>query len=199
MTAGPGIVPRSQRPRAGSRACAVLTALAVVVVGCEGRDAMRQQPRVDPLGVSAFFADGAGSRPLPAGTVPRGGPVREYLPAAQVLADRPKLSVELLARGQGRFNIFCSPCHGRDGYGQGMVVQRGFPQAASYHTDDLRSVSDEHVFTVMTDGYRNMPAYGALIPVEDRWAIVAYVRALQLSQNARVEDVPVAEQRLLVE
>ena len=102
-----------------------------------------------------------------------------------------------LLRGQQRFNIYCSPCHGRTGYGDGMVVQRGFKAPPSYHIDRLRNQPSGYYFDVITNGYGTMVSYASRIPVDDRWAIVAYVRALQLSQNATVEDVPEAERAKL--
>ncbi len=151
---------------------------------------MHRQPRFEAMDASAFFDDGAATRPLVPGTVPRSGPIETYAALGDVASPRPPLTVALLERGQQRFNIYCSVCHGRGGYGNGIVVRRGFPQAASYHTEALRAVDDAHIFAVITAGHKNMPAYGPLIRPNDRWAIVAYVRALQLSQNARIEDVP---------
>jgi mono/diheme cytochrome c family protein len=97
----------------------------------------------------------------------------------------------LLLRGQQRFDIFCSMCHGRDGYGQGMVAQRGFPAPPSFHASDIRAKTDEHYFQVISRGLGKMPPYGRMVGADDTWAIVAYVRALQLSQNATPDDVPV--------
>jgi mono/diheme cytochrome c family protein len=99
--------------------------------------------------------------------------------------------MELLKRGQERFNIFCSPCHGRLGDGKGIVVERGYSPPPTFHSDRVRSFPDGHIFDVITNGIRNMPPYGPQIPASDRWAIVAYFRALQRSQNATVNDIPV--------
>jgi len=175
-------------PMVGAIVCACLMA------GCNNRADMVDQPRVEADEPSPFFEDGASARPYVAGTVPRTDdpmqPVFSKTPPPQ-----PPLSTALLARGQERFDIYCSMCHGRDGYGHGMVVQRGFPQAASYHTDRLRSVSDRHIYDVITNGYKNMPAYGFKVPPKDRWAIIAYVRALQLSQHARLADLPAQDRQ----
>ncbi|MDW8167442.1 MAG: cytochrome c [Acidobacteriota bacterium] len=105
----------------------------------------------------------------------------------------------ILERGRERYDIFCAPCHGRDGYGEGMIVQRGFRQPSSFHTDRLRQAPVGYFFDVITNGFGTMYSYASRIPPEDRWAIVAYIRALQLSQNARLQDVPPAERRRLTE
>ena len=105
-----------------------------------------------------------------------------------------RIDDRVMARGQERFNIYCSPCHGRTGFGDGMVVRRGYRRPPSYHDDRLRNVPIGHLFDVISNGFGAMPDYAAQINVEDRWAIVAYVRALQLSEHATVADVP-ADQR----
>ena len=97
---------------------------------------------------------------------------------------------EVIERGQERFNIYCSPCHGRLGNGDGMIVRRGFRHPPSYHIDRLRSRPNGYIYDVITNGFGAMPDYAAQIAPRDRWAIVAYIRALQLSQNATVNDVP---------
>ncbi|MBZ0112847.1 MAG: cytochrome c [Thermoanaerobaculia bacterium] len=152
---------------------------------------MHDQPRYEPLELSAFFANGMASRPPIEGTIAR-GQLREdnalylgkdandaFLTALPMPVDRP-----LLERGQQRFDIFCSPCHGRLGDGQGMVVQRGFKKPPSYHTDPLLSQPVGYYYDVMTNGFGVMSSYASQISVEDRWAIAAYIRALQLSQAA---------------
>jgi mono/diheme cytochrome c family protein len=95
-----------------------------------------------------------------------------------------------LQRGQERYNVYCAPCHGRTGEGNGMVVQRGYRQAASFHVDRLRTSPPGYFFDVITNGFGVMPDYRAQIPAEDRWKITAYIRALQISHNATVDDVP---------
>lgn len=165
------------------------TALAVALAaGCNNRADMVDQPRVNAYEPSEVFLDGASARPYVPGTVPRTEDPEQPLFVASP-PPQPPMSMELLRRGQERFDIFCSMCHGRDGYGNGMVVQRGFPQAASYHTDRLRAVPDQHIYDVVTNGYKNMPSYGFKVPPRDRWAIIAYVRALQLSQHARFDEL----------
>jgi hypothetical protein len=157
---------------------------------------MRDQPRVDPLEASDFYDDGLASRPPVPGAVPRGrlddnlhfttGRIGTHLADTLPIP----LTRELIERGQGRFNIFCAPCHGRVGDGQGMVVRRGFKQPPSFHVDRLRDAPTGYFFDVMTNGFGTMPSYAAQIPPSDRWAIAAYVRALQLSQNATIDAVP---------
>lgn len=158
---------------------------------------MANQPRYDPLEASDFFADGMSARPRVAGTVARGdisdnpffdtgkinGQVADGFPFA--------VTSDVVDRGQERFNIYCSECHGRVGDGNGMIPSRGFRRPPSYHTETLRKRPTGHFFDVMTNGFGAMPPYGTMIPPRDRWAIVAYIRALQLSQNATVNDVPV--------
>jgi len=106
------------------------------------------------------------------------------------------MTAEFIARGQQRFNIFCSPCHGRLGDGNGMIVQRGYKRPMSYHQARLRNMPDGYFFDVMSRGFGQMPSYASQVPVADRWAIVAYVRALQLSQNARLAELPAEVQRV---
>jgi mono/diheme cytochrome c family protein len=181
-----------------------LRALVLVLVplgagGC--RQQMAEQPRHDPLEASAFFRDGRAARPLVPGTVPRGH-LREdeHLYTGKVggkLVESFPFPVtkEILERGRERFNIYCSPCHDQLGTGEGMIVRRGFRQPPSYHTDRLRELPVGHFFDVMTNGFGAMPSYAVQIPVEDRWAIVAYIRALQLSQNAKLAELPAADRQ----
>ncbi len=172
------------------------------VVGCQQQ--MADQPRYKPLAKSTFFADERSARPLVPGTLARGGRNADGAFSTGKVGNQPvvtlplPLTQALLERGQERFNIFCAPCHDRVGGGQGMVVRRGFRAPPSYHTDRLRAAPVGHFFDVITNGFGAMPDYAAQIPPPDRWAIVAYIRALQLSQHATVEDVPPPErQRLL--
>lgn len=164
------------------------------------RQDMQDQPKFIPLRPSSFFADGRSARPLIEGTVARG-----YLRADQRFyagkdGDDPtgafplEVTPAVLARGQERFNIYCSPCHGRIGNGLGMIVRRGLRRPPSFHIDRLRQAPVGYFFDVITNGFGAMPDYAAQIAPADRWAIIAYVRALQLSQNAKLEDVP-AERR----
>jgi mono/diheme cytochrome c family protein len=151
---------------------------------------MHDQPKYRPLRPSAFFPDGRASRPRIEDSVARG----ELAATAE-----PPLSAALLARGRERYDIFCSPCHDRVGNGGGMIVERGFRRPPSFHIDRLRDAPDSHFFAAITDGFGVMPSYGPQIPPADRWAIVAYVRALQLSQHAELTDVPEAERGRLLE
>lgn len=165
-------------------------ALAVAVflladAGCE-RDPMRDQPKYETFEAAPFFADGTSARPRIPGVVTIG----DALPGGM---SKPAFDMPLLRRGQERFNIFCSPCHGRDGMGRGMIVQRGYPQAASLHEERLRQLPDEHLYAVIEKGIGKMPPYGASVEDRDRWAIVAYIRALQRTQHATRPDVPDAE------
>jgi len=160
---------------------------------------MQNQPKMRPLRASAFFADGSSARPLVEDTVARGqlrrGRVLLHGQGGQPAGRRVSVPVtqETLDRGQQRFDIFCTPCHGRTGDGDGMVVRRGYRPPPSWHSDRLRAMPVGYFFDVMTNGFGAMPDYRAQIPVADRWAIVAYIRALQLSRHATIDDVPPAE------
>jgi mono/diheme cytochrome c family protein len=161
---------------------------------------MHDQPKYVPLRGSGFFADGRSARPLVEGTVARGQLDDDTLfqtgKTDGVLAAQFPFPVtaDMLARGRERYDIFCSPCHDRTGRGNGMVVRRGYRQPPSYHIDRLRQVPPGHFFDVITNGIGAMPDHRAQVPVADRWAIAAYIRALQLSQNGTLSDVP-PEQR----
>jgi mono/diheme cytochrome c family protein len=168
--------------------------LCVVLAGC--RQDMHDAPSYDPLQESTFFADGRASRVLVANTVAR-GQLREdehFFTGkinGQLATEFPMpVTPEVMARGQERFNVFCSPCHGRTGEGNGMIVQRGFRQPPSYHEDRLVEAPAGHFFDVMTSGFGAMQDYSAQVPVSDRWAIAAYIRALQFSRRATMTDVP---------
>jgi len=158
---------------------------------------MHDAPRYEPLEASSFFTDGSSERMLVANTVSR-NPLQdddELLYTGKingVIANEFPMPVtaDVLARGQERYNIFCSPCHGRTGQGDGIVVQRGMRRPPSFMEDRLRNAAAGYFFDVMTHGFGAMQDYAAQIPVEDRWAIVAYERALQFSQHATVNDVP---------
>ena len=157
---------------------------------------MHDQPRYQPQSESDFFSDGLSSRPLVEGTVAR-GQLRDdaHLYTGKLddsFVDSFPFPVEraTLERGRERYDIFCSPCHGLSGQGDGMVVRRGFRRSSSFHTDRLRGEPVGYFFDAITNGFGAMPEYRAQIPVRDRWAIIAYVRALQLSQYARYADIP---------
>ncbi len=166
-------------------------------MGCSAcRQDMHNQPKYRGLRASAFFADGSSARPLVEGTVARGTLQEDE---AFFTGKIDKIDVkelpfaideQVLSRGQERFNIYCSPCHDRTGSGNGMVVQRGYRQPPSFHIDRLRQADAGHFFDVMTNGFGAMPDYKVQIAPRDRWAIVAYIRALQLSQHAAASDVP---------
>ena len=177
-----------------SRLLAVLTAAAAL--GC--RQDMFNQPKLRPLQASEFFPDGRASRPLVEDTVARGtlggGELFDTGRIGGVEADRFPfpITAAVLDRGQQRFEIFCSPCHGRTGDGNGMIVRRGFKAPPSFHSDRLRAAPAGHFFGVMTQGFGVMYDYRSRIPREDRWAIAAYIRALQLSQHATAADLDAA-------
>ncbi len=179
----------------------VLVCLLVAFAGCTD---MWDQPKYKPMRASKFFADGS-SRPLVEGTVARGyARTDELMYTGKVngrLADSFPFSVtqEILQRGQDRFNIFCSPCHGRLGNGDGMIVRRGFPRPNSFHADSVRSLPAGFYFDVITNGFGRMYSYAPSVAPEDRWAIVAYIRALQLSQHASVADLDPAERKQVPE
>ncbi|HWR83687.1 MAG TPA: cytochrome c [Candidatus Deferrimicrobium sp.] len=158
---------------------------------------MDHQPKYKALEKSNFFADGAAMRTPVAGTVAQGQlreDARFYFgkdSAGQQVVKAPiEITPGLLQRGQARFNIYCSPCHGRVGDGQGILAKRGFLPPPTFHSDRIRQMPDGEVFDVITSGVRNMPAYRHQIPVADRWAIITYLRALQRSQHATITDVP---------
>jgi mono/diheme cytochrome c family protein len=156
---------------------------------------MAEQPRYDPLDPSTVFADGRSARPPVEGTVARGhAQLDEHHDAGTVAGVAAEtlpvpLTQQLLGRGQQRYNIYCSPCHDRLGNGQGMIVRRGFSPPPSLHIERLRQAPVGHFFAVMTHGFGTMPPYSTQVPAHDRWAIAAYIRALQLSQFARLSDL----------
>lgn len=151
--------------------------VAALLSAC-GKLDMAEQNKAKTHSPSALFADGKTDQSPPDGTVARGDLANEAL-----LQNRPQLTTALLQRGQDRYQIFCAPCHGRDGYGTGTIVHRGFPQPPSYHIERLRAAPDAHFLDVIENGYGAMYSYAARVPLADRWAIVAYIRALQMSQN----------------
>lgn len=187
-----------------SRLSQALGLLALAALGGCRQD-MHDQQRLEAYEVSAFFQDGRAMRPRVPGTVARG---EQFEDAAfltgkrdgELLVESPvPFDAELLERGRQRFGIFCTPCHDRLGYGDGMIVQRGMKRPASFHIERLREAPDGYYFDVITHGFGAMYDYADRIPPRDRWAIVAYVRALQLSQNAVLQDVPGEERSRLAE
>ncbi|HMP90733.1 MAG TPA: cytochrome c [Kiritimatiellia bacterium] len=182
--------------RSIGRKIAPVLLLLVAGSGCELRQAMYDQPKLRPLQASEFFENGMASRPLVEGAVARG-----------LLQDDPhmydgmvdgafvdsfpfEVDIEVVKRGQQRYNIFCAPCHDQAGTGNGMIVQRGFKQPSSFHDQRLLDSPEGYYYTVIKNGFGVMSDYAAQIPPKDRWAIVAYIRALQLGQRASLDDVP---------
>jgi hypothetical protein len=179
-------------------------ALAVVVVAAFGcRLDMHDQPKYEAMEPSALFEDGRASREPVKGTIARGrlrDDRQDYYTGKDANGDDLRtlprgLNVDaaLLVRGQTRYNVFCSPCHGYNGYANGMVVQRGFQPPPSFHTSRLREAGIGHFYDVISNGYGAMYSYGASVPPDDRWAIAVYIRALQLSQFVSVSDLSEAE------
>jgi len=191
--------PALKNPLAGLLALVrpgLFTALLLAAFLTSCRRDMQDQPKYKPLAASRFFSDGKSARQLVEGTAP-------FQPEGHAIsptADESKattlpfaLTPQALDRGQERFDIYCAPCHGRLGYGDGMVVQRGFLAPPSYHTDRLRHAPVGHFYYVITDGFGAMPSYADKVAPRDRWAIAAYIRALQLSQHATLNDAPPEE------
>jgi len=164
----------------------------LTVCGCGSlRQDMANQPRQNPLSPASFFQDGRAARPIIDNTVIRGSVDDDalFIPKDSNAFPLP-VTAELLARGQDRYKIFCSPCHGLQGDGQGMVTMRGMKHPPSYHQDRVRNEPNGYFFDVITNGFGAMNGYSAQLTPHDRWAIVAYVRALQLSRNAHVAELP---------
>ena len=184
---------------------------ALASVGCSEQD-MVTQPKYKPLQPSTFFANGQSARPFEPGTIARGqlrihpafdtgevdGKLVSHIPLKGFDPGEtldPSFAIEArrgaLERGRERYNIFCAPCHAKTGDGNGMIVQRGFSRPPSFHIDRLRQAPAGHYFHAITHGFGAMSSYASRIPPADRWAIVAYIRALQLSQNApTLADLP---------
>jgi len=171
----------------------ILIAVVLCLPGCQQE--MARQPNSRPLEASTYFPDGRSARPLVAGTVSRDA----TLSSAKEFPF--SITLEVLRRGQERFNIYCAVCHDRVGNGHGMIVERGFTQPPSFHTDlsrgyklkgkdlKLTDAPVDYYFEVITHGFGAMPDYAGQIPSDDRWAIIAYIRALQLSQDATLDDI----------
>lgn len=167
------------------------------------RQGMYDEPKFLPLQENGMYPDRQASRPLPPGTVAQGSGAESagFLTGRNrsVLVDKVPLPITraLLERGHERFNIFCAPCHDQLGYGNGMIAMRGFRNPPSYHLPRLVNAPDGYLFEVATQGYGTMYAYADRVAPEDRWAIVAYIRALELSQHATAADAPPAERAKL--
>jgi mono/diheme cytochrome c family protein len=161
----------------------------LVLAGCGV--SMRKQPKYPTYAPSDIWSDGASARPLPDGVAAQSKAGRLSIEASPPAADD-----ALLARGQQRFDISCAPCHGLAGDGDGVIVAHGFPKPPSFHIDRLLAAPATHFYDVMSRGYGIMFSYAARIEPRDRWAIVAYVRALQESRHANVADIPEAREKL---
>lgn len=184
-----------------SKAPVVLAGVLLVlfVAGCNQNmtfQMMGTQPKYLPLAPSDLFQDGQSARQLVPDTVARGHTQDDSalftgkLNGADVTTFPYPITKDIMLRGQERFNIYCAPCHGQTGIGNGIIVQRGFTAPPTLHQDRLRTAPVGHFFDVITNGFGAMSSYADQIPVNDRWAIIAYIRALQLSQNATINDVP---------
>ena len=181
------------------RAAVIVTAL-VGLAAC--REDMQNQPKYKPIRPSSFFADGRTSRPVVEGTIARGqldlDPAHTTGKSGKQYAANPLPRTEVTYRhGRERYDIYCSPCHDRVGTGHGMIVERGYKQPPTFHQERLREVADGYFFEVMTQGFGAMPSHAQQIPVDDRWAIAAWMRVLQRSQYASVADVPAADRAKL--
>jgi mono/diheme cytochrome c family protein len=164
------------------RTAPLLLLAAISLAACEQN--MDVQPKYSEYSNAPAFR-GSVLRAPPAGAVARDDPDR-----AQAVTQKPAVTAALLERGRERFGIFCTPCHGAGGDGNGIIVQRGMPRPTSYHDERLRGADDQHFFDVISNGYGAMYSYASRVPPQDRWAIVAYIRALQLSRHASMDDVP---------
>ncbi|MGH7767147.1 MAG: c-type cytochrome [Candidatus Binatia bacterium] len=177
--------------------------LPIFLAACQQQ--MADQPRYDPLQKSDFFGDDRSARPLVEGAVARGRLDADEHFYTGKIGGRPAiefpfaLTREILARGRERYDIFCAPCHDRLGNGRGMIVRRGYRAPPSYHSDRLREAPVGHFFDVATRGLGAMPDYAEQITPGDRWAIAAYIRALQLSQRGSIAELPEEERRRLSE
>jgi mono/diheme cytochrome c family protein len=167
----------------------LILAAALLTSGCDV--SMTKQPRYDTYAPAGQWSDGSSARALPAHVVAQGDLDRDA-----DASHPPAASPALLSRGRERFDIFCSPCHGLAGDGDGMIVAHGFPRPPSYHDQRLISAPAQHLYDVISNGYGVMYSYAARIEPRDRWAIVAYIRALQLSRRATLAQVPDAKEKL---
>jgi hypothetical protein len=193
--------PRGAGLRAGGYSWLLALTAALLLGGC--RQDMHNQPKFIPMRESGFYADARSARPIVEGTVARGQLNDDDLlftgkVDGQDTAEFPfPVTAEVMARGRERYDIFCSPCHDRTGAGEGMVVKRGYRQPPSFHIDRLRQVPVGHFFDVVTNGFGAMPDHRAQVPVRDRWAIAAYIRALQASGHSTLDAVPPEERNRL--
>jgi mono/diheme cytochrome c family protein len=171
------------------RRAATIIALALLLAGCDL--SMTRQRKLKTYSPAQLWSDGTSARPLPAHTVAQGDVAR-----AAAEKSPPPVDDALLARGRARFDVYCAPCHGLAGDGDGIIVAHGFPRPPSYHIDRLAAAPAQHFVDVITRGYGVMYAYADRVDPHDRWAIAAYIRALQLSRRATVAQVPDAGTKL---
>ena len=198
-------IEKSARRSSQGRAVRLMGAAALVLSLSACRQDMHDQPNYQPLEESDFFGDSQASRTFVPGTVAQGRLHDDTLlytgkvDGANALLFPFPVDAAVMARGQERFNVYCAPCHGQTGMGDGMIVRRGYRRPPALSEDRLREAPVGHFFDVISNGFGAMPDYASQVKVEDRWAIVAYVRALQLSAHATVEDVPAASRGRLDE
>jgi mono/diheme cytochrome c family protein len=176
------------------KVCLLIFGVSLTTAACA--QYMARQPYYRPLEPSASFANGTSAQEPPPGTVAQGQLQDDALlfrgqENGNLAAEFPfPVTRDVLDRGRERYTIYCVPCHGEAGTGNGLVVRRGFTRPPSFHTDQLRNAPVGHFFDVITNGFGAMPSYASQVPARDRWAIIAYIRALQLSQHATLDDVP---------
>ena len=171
----------------------IVALCALSLSGCDMalRQDMADQPKNRPLSPSEFFADGRSERPLIENTVARGALDNDVYNVSKEYAGFPlPVDEKLLHRGEDRYKVFCTPCHGLQGDGQGMAAMRGMKHPTSYHIDRLRQAPNGYFYDVISNGFGSMYSYSERISPRDRWAIIAYVRALQLSRNAKASELP---------
>jgi len=189
--------------KAGRYVSVLIVVIMIALTGSACRQDMHDQPKYTPLRSTPFFGDVRSARPLIAGTVAQGQLHEDpFLETGKIgNADATvfpfPVDAAVMARGRERFEIFCTPCHGRTGTGDGMIVQRGYRRPPTYHDDRLRNAPIGHFVDVMANGFGAMPDYSDQVNARDRWAIAAYIRALQLSQHAQLADVPDRERGAL--
>jgi mono/diheme cytochrome c family protein len=206
MRIGNNTTTDAPRPATLRRRVGWLLAACGLAFGAGCRRDMYDQPRYEAYEPSTFFADGTSSRQPVAGTIARGELRADLAYFTGKTAEGKdtdvfpmKVDRELIELGRERYLIYCSPCHGRVGDGRGMVVRRGFSPPPTFHTEYLRKIPVGHIYNVITNGYGAMYSYAARVPVRHRWAIAAYVRTLQYSQDANPEDLSPAERKALAE
>lgn len=187
-------LPGTVRQKTSQVLTGLVCLIALSIAGC--RLDMHDQPKYEPYEASAFFPDNRSARIPPDGTVAQGQLREDSLLYTGKVGDQDSpvfpfpVTEEMLRRGQEQYNAFCSPCHDRAGTGRGMIVARGMTRPPSFHTVRLREAPPGYIFDVITNGFGAMFSYASRVPPEDRWAIIAYIRALQLSQNATYGQVP---------